>query len=235
MNLKNVVDFFKGEGKEPYERESFENEKDSSKREADVYEPRGETEEGNLTRIGLRECLAEIWDASPVLVLMMIVLFALLVTLGVRIAGRLSERSDKAEPSIQQVEMTQKAVSGEEMVLDSNLLPQEAEESGGLSARNVYFAGIEDSVFFGEGRIALDNLAENKDFLMRYEVYDKDFDKKIFETGLIPSGQRVFFDPYSVLKAGTYHLMFVAIPYMEQNGEYLALTTGGNEVTIELK
>ena len=198
MNLKNVVDFFKGSEKD-------------------------------------RSDYCGSYGGSDCLEIMTIVAVGLVVVLLLLIFGGFLVKSGKAGLSEGQVEMNRTEVSAEDLSLDANLLSQDTAQDRSLSARNVYFAGIEDSVFYGVGKIALDNLKENGDFLMRYEVYDKDSDMKLFETGLIPSGQRVFFDPYSVLKPGTYHLMFVAIPYMEQNGEILALTNGGNEVTIVLK
>ena len=145
-----------------------------------------------------------------------------------------ARRSYKAD-SGQEMFTTTAAAGGQKLELDTRAMQQDSDVQEEVTSRNVFFAGIEDSVLYGEGRIALDNLPENEDFLMRYEVYDTESDERVFETGLIPSGERVYFDPYSVLEPGIYHLMFQAVPYLERNGEYLALTSGSNEVTIELK
>ena len=166
---------------------------------------------------------------------MILSLCVLAVVVCVATVGIFPDRkSDEKQGDMSQTEIMA-AASGENLMMDTRHVLQEEKPKEELSARNVYFAGIEDSVFYGEGRIALDNLEENEDFLMRYEVYDEESGKLIFETGLIPSGERVYFEPYSVLKPGVYQLRFTAVPYMEQNGGYLALTSGSNEVTIELK
>ncbi len=164
------------------------------------------------------------------LIIIILVLLTYIVAKNLDIGPKTMLKPDTGEKTV-----TETAAKGESLELDTRLMEQKEEPQGALTARNVFFAGIEDSVFYGEGRIALDNLAENEDFLMRYEVYDTGSDELIFETGLIPSGERVYFDPYSVLKPGIYRLRFTAVPYMEQNGGYLALTNGSNEVTIELK
>ena len=104
-----------------------------------------------------------------------------------------------------------------------------------LASRNVYFAGIEDAVFAGSGQIALENLPENEDFFMRYQVVNDDTGETVFETDLITSGNRIYFDPYSELKPGIYHLSFVETPYALINGEYIELTGASNPVTITLQ
>lgn len=133
-----------------------------------------------------------------------------------------------------------KAVSTEKEMKEALFIDERATEavfsSGeGISGRNVYFAGIEDAVLYGEGRIALENLKENEDFLMRYRITEKESGKEVFSTGLIPSGQRVYFEPYEVLGPGVYSLLFEEVPYAVINEEYVALTSGSNEVRLELR
>ena len=104
-----------------------------------------------------------------------------------------------------------------------------------IASRNVFFAGIEDAAFAGNGQIALENLPENKDFLMKYEIVNRDTGELVFKTVLITSGNRIYFDPYSVLRPGIYHLSFVETPYALIIGEYIELTGASNTVTIELQ
>ncbi|HAG69822.1 MAG TPA: hypothetical protein DCL38_07605 [Lachnospiraceae bacterium] len=174
---------------------------------------------------------------SSVVLLILLILGVIVLSAVMFIAGRYLDIGYESvlKPETEERVLMDTAAMGEKFMPDSRAVLQSEEVKKEATARNVYFAGIEDSVLYGEGRIALDNLAENEDFLMRYEVYDTEGGEMVFETGMIESGERVYFDPYSVLEPGVYRLRFTAIPYMEQNGSYLALTNGSNEVTIELK
>ena len=48
---------------------------------------------------------------------------------------------------------------------------EEHETASPISSRNVYFAGIDNSTCNGDTIVYLENLPENEDFLIRYEIY----------------------------------------------------------------
>ncbi len=70
---------------------------------------------------------------------------------------------------------------------------------------------------------------------MKYIVKDADTDKTIFETDLIPSGERVYFDPSEVLAPGEYNIAFIEQPYMPGADGFIPLTVGRNVVKITVK
>ena len=100
-----------------------------------------------------------------------------------------------------------------------------------LADRQVFFAGYVDATISKTDTVALENLPENEDFLMKYTITNVEDGSLIFETGLIPSGQCVVWTPGETLEAGTYELQFLANPYYEQvDGNFLPLTAGSNNV-----
>lgn len=119
--------------------------------------------------------------------------------------------------------------------VDTRATDEEMKTEEDLSQRSIFFAGIEDTTVTKGQKIALENLEGNRDFLMRYIVKDADTDKTIFETDLIPSGERVYFDPSSVLSPGEYDIAFIEQPYMPQGEDYIPLTVGRNVVKITVK
>lgn len=117
------------------------------------------------------------------------------------------------------------------LTIDTNATDEEKkQEQDPLAGRMVFFAGIEDCSVNSQSVIYLENLAENEDFLMRYEVYEGD--NLVFETDLIPSGKYVEWKAAENLTEGEHNLKFKEIPYYPTNGDYTELTSGVNEVTI---
>lgn len=120
------------------------------------------------------------------------------------------------------------------MSIDTRATDEEIANKGiDLSERNIFFAGIEDSVIRKGDLVSLENLKENEDFLMKYTLLDEE-ECLMFETDLIPSGQRVYWDPSVNLKVGDHKVTFIEQPYMESEGEYIPLTSGRNIVSITI-
>lgn len=104
-----------------------------------------------------------------------------------------------------------------------------------LSGRNVFFAGYVDATLSSTSTVALENLPENEDFLIKYIITDKEKEDVVFETNLIPSGQCVVWVPGDTLAVGTYELQFLAVPYYaDSNGEFQQLTSACNDVRYEI-
>jgi len=120
------------------------------------------------------------------------------------------------------------------MSVDTRATSEEVEKEGDdLSGRNIFFAGIEDCEIRKGNLVSLENLKENEDFLMKYTLLDEE-ECLMFETDLIPSGQRVYWDPTVNLKAGEHKVTFIEQPFMESDGEYIPLTSGRNIVSITI-
>ena len=109
-----------------------------------------------------------------------------------------------------------------------------ADESTDISQRNIFFAGIEDTSIRKGMRIALENLEQNGDFLMKYSIFDTTTDTLVFETDLIPSGEHVDWDPSVSFSEGKHTVAFVEEPFWEKDGEFVPLTSGRNIVNIEV-
>ena len=126
-------------------------------------------------------------------------------------------------------------VNAGNMRLDTRATKEEmAEDVPDLSQRNVFFAGMEDTTIKKGGKISLENLEQNLDFYMKYKVYDAGSDKLIYETDLIPSGERILWDPSEVLGIGEHTIAFLEEPYMQQGDGYIPLTSGKNIVNITI-
>ena len=124
------------------------------------------------------------------------------------------------------------------VVLDdrSNSDPTQQTVNEELANRQVYFSGIDDATISKQTVVYLENLPENGDFLMQYEITDTDTGKVIEKTGLIPSGEHVDWIPGETLEAGEYHLNFREIPYYQiGEDDYMTLTTGNNQVTFVIQ
>ena len=130
----------------------------------------------------------------------------------------------------------QNRIDAKGMRLDTNATEEtyETYEEDELAQRNIFFSGIEDAKVSRGEVIALENLKENEDFLMKYIILDAKTNNLLFETDLIPSGNRVYWDPFKNLKTGVHEIAFVEEPYYEKDGEYMPLTSGKNIVTIEI-
>ena len=107
-----------------------------------------------------------------------------------------------------------------------------------VSARNVYFAGIDNSTCNGDTIVYLENLPENEDFLMKYEIYTltEDGQRKdmVYETDLIPSGKHVNWKPAQDLGVGIHQVAFVEQPFMQSGEDYIPLTAGENQVVLTI-
>lgn len=124
------------------------------------------------------------------------------------------------------------------MVIDSRSTSEKvAEVNNPLSSRQIFFAGFDDIYASEESVVCLENLPENDDFFIRYEILMKrgDKEKLVFETDLIPSGEHIEWIPSESLEPGDYDLTFVQTPYVEINGKWTELTTAGNDVKLCLK
>ncbi len=104
-----------------------------------------------------------------------------------------------------------------------------------LAGRNVFFAGYADATLSKTSTVALENLPENENFLLKYIIIDTTKDTIVFETNLIPSGQCIVWTPGESLEVGTYELQFLAIPYYcDENDNFQQLTSGCNEVCYQI-
>ncbi len=123
------------------------------------------------------------------------------------------------------------------LVLDTRASAEKEEDNLAelLADRQVYFAGIEDATINRQTVIYLENMKENDDILMQYEITDKDTGEVLETTGLIPSGEHVDWIPGEKLADGSYTLVFHEKPFYEYKGEYVALTQGNNEVAIRIQ
>lgn len=157
-----------------------------------------------------------------VLCSIMIVLFVMLLQI----------RNSKDAASSDEVNIEPVIVS-EQLSIDNRATDKE--KTGGVSAlsgRQVYYAGLEDCVIGPKTVVYLENLEENVDIYMKYEVTVDG--KLVFETDLIPPGEYVEWLPAEVLEAGkTYEVYLKETPYYEESeGNFLALTSPTNMVNI---
>ena len=124
------------------------------------------------------------------------------------------------------------------LVLDTRASGEAAKETSLaeiLADRQVYFAGIDDATIGKSTVIYLENMPENDDILMQYQIVDKGSGEILETTGLIPSGESIPWVPGEVLADGSYTLIFMEKPFYEYQGEYIALTQGNNEVNITIQ
>lgn len=104
-----------------------------------------------------------------------------------------------------------------------------------LSGRNVFFAGYADAAFTKTTAVALENLPENEDFLMKYTVINTEDGTVAFETDLIRSGQCIAWIPGESLEPGTYQFQILQSPYYQSGeGEFIPLTAGTTDVCYEI-
>ena len=114
----------------------------------------------------------------------------------------------------------------------------EKSDPNDLSNRNVYFSGIDNSSCNKDTVIYLENLPENEDFLMKYEIYELNEDgtrgEMVFSTDLIPSGQHVNWKPAENLSAGTHNISFLEQPFVQSGDDFIPLTAGENQVVLTI-
>ena len=104
-----------------------------------------------------------------------------------------------------------------------------------LSGRNVFFAGYADATLTKTTTVALENLPDNEDFLMKYTVINTADDSVVFETNMIRAGQCVVWVPGEELEPGTYQFQILQSPYYQsEEDEFIPLTTGTTDVCYEI-
>ena len=104
-----------------------------------------------------------------------------------------------------------------------------------LSGRNVFFAGYADATLTTTTTVALENLPDNEDFLMKYTVINIADDSVVFETNLIRAGQCVVWVPGEELEPGTYQFRILQSPYYQSGeDEFVPLTAGTTDVCYEI-
>lgn len=133
-----------------------------------------------------------------------------------------------------QVQSSQTNSGGTVFVIDDRAVDKSeavVKKENPLADRNVFFAGYVDATLSKTSTVALENLPDNEEFLMKYTITDTETNEVVFETGLITSGQCVVWIPGETLEAGTYDLQFLANPYFqEEDGTFTPLTAGSNTV-----
>lgn len=109
--------------------------------------------------------------------------------------------------------------------IDSNQTDIE-EANNKLASRYVYFSGFDNATVNADSKIKLNNLETNQDFLMQYQIYEDD--KLVYETGLIKSGNSVYWQIGNTLSVGEHNLTIKQNPYYDVDGKgnYLPLTYG---------
>ena len=104
-----------------------------------------------------------------------------------------------------------------------------------LSGRNVFFAGYADATLTKTTTVALENLPDNEDFLMKYTVINTADDSVVFETNLIRAGQCVVWVPGEELEPGTYQFRILQSPYYQsRDDEFIPLIAGTTDVCYEV-
>lgn len=158
--------------------------------------------------------------------------------IGFVVSGsNLASRSTEPEQMIEDLEEAD-GFRNAALMVDTRAKGSEAEKGSLaelLADRQVYFAGIEDAVISEDTVIYLENLKENGDILIQYEVIDKENGESLETTGLIPSGEHVAWVPGEALEKGTHTLILHESPFYPYEGEYFALTQGNNEVTFTIQ
>lgn len=116
------------------------------------------------------------------------------------------------------------------------MIATNAEDSNPLANRSVSFVGMDDCTIKTGDSIKLENLPENQDFYLKFQITDTETGKDVYSTDLIPSGQSVMWVPSENLDKGVHHLAFLQLPYWKNpSGEYIPLTAGNNEVALTIE
>ena len=140
--------------------------------------------------------------------------------------------SNTTEVSDVNAVLTSDGLSLGELKVDNRATGDAKSAARSLSGRQVYYAGLEDCVVNQDTVVYLENLAENIDIYMAYEItVDGEI---VFKTDLIPPGEYVEWTPAENLDAGkTYVVYLKETPYYEENeGQFLPLTAPTNMVNI---
>ena len=158
-------------------------------------------------------------------IIVIIVLVAIVFGLSIGIYYLYSKKFGGANSSIKY----------QQMIVDTRS-EKNQDTDNPLKDRTVSFVGLNDAILQEGGVIVLENLPENKDFYMKYEVTDNNSNKVVFETDLIESGNHIDWVPSETMKKGEYHLSFLQIPFWKSpDGSFIPLTSGNNEITVTLQ
>ena len=183
-------------------------------------------------------------DRRLLRIAMIVGIIAAFIAMAVGIVGMVSAvrkaalmRNMEMETIMQDAGMPGEAKT---MALMVDTRAKSGEKEGGglidiLTDRQVYFAGLEDAVIAKDTEIFLENMEENGDILLQYEICDKATGEVLETTGLIPAGEHVAWTPGETMESGTYTLSFHEKPFYPYEGEYVALTQGNNEVKITIQ
>lgn len=115
------------------------------------------------------------------------------------------------------------SVSLDNIVSDVPLDDKLTDTKTPLADRQVYFAGYDDFAVGPGNIIYLENMPENEDIFIAYEIYIGD--ELVHKTGLIPSGQYSEWEPASEVEPGEYDISIKNIPYYSYNGkDYFTLS-----------
>ncbi len=107
------------------------------------------------------------------------------------------------------------AYNADAISFDDNLTEVKVNDNP-LADRQVYYAGFDDFTVKEGNIVYLENLKENGDIFMSYEIYVDD--KLVHKTGLIPSGQYSEWIPADEITPGEYDISIKNIPYYSYNG-----------------
>ena len=160
-------------------------------------------------------------------------LVMMLAVVAVLCAGCIGKPAEKV------IEQENKeASSGNILVLDDRAQNKDEiiqTQKNPLDGRNVFFAGYADAILNRTTTVALENLPDNEDFLMKYTVINTEDGTVVFETNLIQSGQCVAWMPGETLEPGIYNLQILQSPYYLVDGEnFIPLTAGTTDVCFEI-
>lgn len=99
-----------------------------------------------------------------------------------------------------------------------------------LKGLYVTYSGITDNVIVEQSTVELENLKENGDIVMKFEVYEKD--KLIYETDYIKSNTHVNWEAGKDLSKGEHTLRIVQIPQIKVDDKWVPLTSGTCECVL---
>ena len=105
-------------------------------------------------------------------------------------------------------------IRDDDIAMDDNITDKNSDNP--LSDRNVFFAGFDNFTVGQDNVVYFENLKENDDIFMAYEVYLGD--ELIHKTGLIPSGTYSQWTPARDLKPGSYDISIKNVPYYSFDG-----------------
>lgn len=106
-------------------------------------------------------------------------------------------------------------------------------EDNPLKDLYVTYAGITDATITDETVVQLENLKENGDIVMMFEVYENG--KLIHSTDYVESGKFLSWNAGKELSKGEHKLQLVQIPKIMVDDEYVPLTSGTCEFVLTKK